>query len=148
MKLNYLKTLCGNILITQLSRWLPKRLKRILFLSSLFAVIQQINEPSSALCVKLNRLFKMAGHPDSILLPMYIKSFIWSNISYKSEIILPDSVITVADLKEKILADRESIIVAWYFNNLAPTWLAYGSLKLMINDICSLLEHSKRELLA
>lgn len=122
----------------------PNRFKRLIYISSVLAVIKQIKEPDQFLVDKLNSIFNIAKYSDAIFFPMYIKSFIWENILTSNVIEINGKslfITEIASTGHNPYSDEECVAMASYFSKLAPKWLRYGSENLMVHDVTTLFQH-------
>lgn len=119
----------------------PKRFKRLIYISSIIAIIKQIREPDHILIAKLNDIFKIARYPDAMIFPMYIKSFIWRDLKADNIININGKCVLVSDIECNCISETDYEAIAKYFNSIAPGWLKYGSEKLMIYDVVLLMKH-------
>lgn len=118
---------------------LSRRLKRLIYISSIFGVIKQIKDPDMTLITKLNEIFKVARYPDAFIFPMYIKSMIWKSAATRS-VIINNKEVPVAGLKCRGLNNEEREEIGVYFAANAPEWLRYGSNTVMVSDVSLLLK--------
>ena len=123
---------------------LPRRFKRLIYVSSILGLIQQMQDPDMILITKLNNVFKIAHHPDAFAFPMYIKSVIWKNTMFDVVHIGNDKEVAVCDLVNHELSNRECAAIGEYFANNAPSWLKYGAIDTMVNDIVMLVKQLKQ----
>ena len=123
---------------------LPRRIKRVIYVSSILALIEQINNPDDALLAKLNEILDLGKYPASAGLPMFCaKSLIWVNCeTYTVE--LHGKTIPITELAKEPRQEEDNMIVGRYFSNIVPKWLKYGSDDLMTRDISLLLANLGR----
>jgi hypothetical protein len=119
----------------------PKRFKRLIYISSIFAIVKQIREPDQILVNKLNSVFKIARYPDAMIFPMYIKSLIWFGLNEQSFIQINDRKIQITELDCECFDNNDCEAIAQYFNKTAPSWIHYGSERLMVHDVVTLMKH-------
>ena len=126
-----LKTLFGN---------LPRRTKRLIYLASLLAMIEDINNPSELVVKKLDELFGLANYGCKALkFPMIVHNFIWQKTIYtQPETQCKDS---FCALMHEKLEKNDIKELCEYFYRSTPVWLKYGSKNLMLTDIRILLKH-------
>lgn len=140
---NAREELSGNFITNWLTKIaeakLPRRFKRLIYISSILGIIKQINDPDMALIAKLNEVFRIAKYPDAFIFPMYIKSMIWKSAAVRS-VTLTDRVVPVAGLKCRGLKNEEREEIGVYFAANAPEWLRYGTNAVMISDVSLLLK--------
>jgi len=102
-----------------LSENVPRKIKRIIFITTLVGEIEGIKEPDNALLDKINTFFKLNTDSDSLKFPFLFKKAIWNDV----------------EVKEKRIQDHPDIIV-----KTMPSWLTYGSKELMLDDISRVFE--------
>lgn len=113
---------------------LPRRWKRLIYVSSILGLIQQVKDPDMRLVNKLNKVLRIADNSNSYILPMYIKSIIWKQAANHS-IVLGDRSISVEEIGACDLTRTDCTAIGVYFANNAPAWLKYGSDELMVSDV-------------
>lgn len=123
----------------------PVKSKKFIFISSILALIKSIKDPDDELIAKLNEIFKIVEYPNALILPMYIKNFIWKDID-KGVINLNGSNIHITDLPNLKLTEDETTIVSSFFIDKTPDWLKYASRKTMIDDVTTLINDLLPEL--
>jgi hypothetical protein len=123
----------------------PRRFKRLIYISSILAIVKEIKEPeqSEVLVNKLNDVFKIAKYPQAMMYSMYIKSMVWRDLSNEDAILLNEQRVLISQLQSKCLNESDCLAVGKYFNDKAPEWLKYGSERLMVNDVVILMQHLK-----
>jgi hypothetical protein len=119
---------------------LPRSFKRLIYVSSILGLIQKMRDPDMVLVGKLNEVFKLAEYPDAFAFPMYIKSVIWKNASTEQICFENGEQIDVGDLIKKDLTAIQCTAIGRHFASQAPSWLKYGSMDLMVNDIVMLIK--------
>lgn len=122
---------------------LPRRIKRLIYLSSILGVIEHVQQdPDLELIEKLNNVLKLAENANSYRLPIYVKSLIWKNMEQERGVLLNEQYIPVSDIK---ISDRMSYVdktkLAEFFSFRTPEWLKYGSEQLMENDVVNLIDN-------
>lgn len=123
---------------------LPRRFKRLIYVSSILGLMQQVRDPDMALVTKLNETFKLAEYPDAFAFPMYIKSVIWKDAMFDQVCIHADRSVAIGDLLKENLTNRDCAAIGEYFASHTPNWLKYGSLEVMINDVVSLIKQIRQ----
>ena len=117
---------------------LPKQAKRLIFLASLLAMIEDINDPSDIIIQKLGQLFDLhSDGPKPIKFVMVVHESIWEKTLFSQ----PETRCKVSfkSLFQSKLEHKEIKDLAEYFYRSTPNWLKYGSKNLMINDLRTLL---------
>lgn len=106
--------------------YIPAKTKRLIYLSSLIAVLQKINNPGqlNSLQKTLSDIFKIGRHPNAIIFPMYIKSFIWTDICIETKL----------DISECSIPSRRQKIIDTIITN-SPKWLMYDNQAIVRKDV-------------
>lgn len=123
---------------------LPRKYKRMIYISSILGLLQQVREPDMELVKKLNDIIKIAHHVEVIQGPIYIKNLIWRTFSKRTLALSETKTIAVCDIAKSELTQRECEVIGNFFANSAPEWMRYGSLGMMINDVTLLIQNLKR----
>lgn len=123
---------------------LPRKYKRMIYISSILGLLEQVREPDMELVKKLNDIIKIAHHVEAIQGPIYIKNLIWKTFSSRTLMLSESKTIAVCDITKSELTQKECEVIGNYFANNAPKWLRYGSLGMMINDVTLLIQNLKR----
>jgi hypothetical protein len=127
-----------------LGRVLPKRVKRMIFVSSFIAHIQNCRQSNSnkTLLSKLNLLMQLSADDKALDLPMRLHNRIWGNIHveeilrYKNlEITSIDEIVHMEFATPQIRTISEEIVKA------TPEWLKYDSNTKMRADLIKLFKN-------
>lgn len=110
----------GSILI-------PKKTKRLVFLTSLLGRLVDSHNPSIETMHKLNNLLGLCTVEDAMKLPLSFSGSIWSNKTPEELIIDPYSLSRTVN----------SII------DVSPKWLRYADTEAMVHDIETILKNYK-----
>lgn len=124
-----IKRLISSKVSKCISGVLPRKIKRLIYLSSVIAVLDDIKNPSSEITRKLNLLLGLSKDDSAIILPMYIHSFIWGDVikSHAKEF-------NVYQDKLKNEPMNFDDVVNFFCCN-TPMWLSYGSIELLKRDL-------------
>lgn len=126
---------------SMLSIVLPKRLKRLIFLSSMIAYIQGTEKPDKALAGKINQLLSLAHRDNAMNTPSAIKDHIWPNIIPRDEPIGRTG-IALCDLCEiedyQVNATQARFISNRIISGM-PEALKYGSNRQIKSDLVTIL---------
>ena len=144
LKLNSRRGIFSRTFYKVLENNLPRRFKRLIYVSSILRLIQQVQDPDMQLITKLNNIFKIAHSPDAFAFPMYIKSAIWKDAIDEAVYITSDKEVAIEDLISQDLSNKDCTVIGEYFANHAPTWLLYGAVDTMVNDIVMLVKQLKQ----
>lgn len=134
----------GTHLGHALAKRISRRVKRLIYISSIMGLLEQVKDPDMHVVGKLNEVFKVAKFPDAFIFPMYIKSIIWKDVGNMAIEVDAEHRLQIAQVMQCDLSTRECTAVAEHFARRAPSWLKYASLDLMIEDVIQLVHQLKR----
>lgn len=122
---------------------LPRRIKRLIYLSSIFGLLEHIQkDPDLQLIEKLNKILQLAENPNSYVFPIYVKSLIWRNVVKGEGILLHGEYTSVSNIQiNRNMGQDDKSLLADYFTFKCPEWLKYGSQRLMENDVVNLIDN-------
>lgn len=122
-----------------LGKVLPNRTKRLIFVSSFLAHIQNCNSTDKSIISKLNTLLHLSGDDKALVLPMQLHERIWGDINIEKilhdkgiEVSNIDKIIHVQFMSKKIRTLSEDIV------KVMPEWLKYDSNTRMKTDLVKL----------
>lgn len=128
----------GNFLCQRISG----RVKRLIFLSSVFGLIENVSAPSKDTLSKLNKVLRLAHNNDAIAFPIYIHSWLWSNCEPTRKVLIDDSEVSLtellSDINECSLRETHAGVfnkLAKYLSNIAPEWIVYGPTQMIAKDL-------------
>lgn len=128
----------GNFLCQRISG----RVKRLIFLSSVFGLIENINAPSKDTIQKLNTVLKLAHNNDAVAFPIYIHSWLWSNCEPNRRVLIDNSEVSLSellsDISEMDFQEEQTTVfnkLAKYLSNIAPEWIVYGPTQMIAKDL-------------
>lgn len=124
----------GSAVSNWIKAYLPRRIKRMIFLASVTSVVAA-EADNSKIAQKLNSVLHIAYKDDATILPMYIKKWIWKDLLKNPYIHIHVGKVPVHALKDHVLTDDDYSTVGAFFQTLAPDWLVYGSEALVIQDM-------------
>lgn len=127
-----------------LERNLPRKFKRLIYVSSILGLFEQMKDPDMTLVKKLNDTFKLAEYPDAFAFPMYIKSVIWKGALNEPVELHTREKVSIGELINQELNSKDCMAIGEYFATRTPKWLSYGSIDLMANDIVLLVKELKQ----
>lgn len=133
--LDFFRWLIGNLIIKHMS-W---RMKRLIFVSSAFAVLKQISDPNDVAARKLNEILALAHKQDSCGFAMLIKDLIWKDLGTEPIQIYGQS-LSIADISKRQFSEKERKAIGEYFVSKVPSFLRYGSDNLMSNEVAHMVE--------
>lgn len=117
---------------------LPRRLKRLIVVSSIVGAVKHIHNPDAALIDKLNRALVL-NYKGAWTVSMFTRSLIWRFSSKEAIDCGSQGTIMVCNLDHCHLSQDEEVQVVDWFMQRMPAWLRYGSEKLMRHDIAKTL---------
>lgn len=116
---------------------LPDKTKKWIFLSSVLAVLRNVNDASlnndAILIEKLEEIFDITAAPRACIYAMRIKHLIWKSIEDK--IVLNNKEVDISELHNKKLSEIEINEIVNQIKNLVPSWLKYNNDEDMSNDV-------------
>lgn len=125
-----------------LGRVLSKRVKRMIFVSSFIAHIQNCRQSDKTLLSKLNLLMQLSADDNALDLPMRLHNRIWGNIQVEEilrdknlELSSIDEIIHMEFVTPQIRTISEEIVKA------TPEWLKYDSNTKMRADLIKLFKN-------
>lgn len=127
-----------------LQLYLPTKTKRLIFLSSVVASIENVTNPDKELLSKLNELLCLSHEKEAINLPMYVHGILWKN-EIKS-IKCPscfDGIGSVCDVKEMQLTKPQIRALSNVIINKTPPWMIYGTRKEIRDDLSIVFQNLK-----
>ncbi len=120
-------------------KWLyhkiPKRVKRLIFVSSIIGLLDVDKSITNELIAKINSLLKIAHNPDAMYFPIAVKSIIWRKLVKNPTMIINGIEYNISDLRNIRKTDKYYDSLSKFILNAAPEWLRYGSAALMEYDI-------------
>ena len=128
----------SRYLTKQISEILPRRVKRLLYVSSAMGTILREKSPDVKLVTKINDRLKLAYGASGLLFPIYIGAFIWKQI--KGNLVhLHTGPVKISELPIAQLTDMDCWKTGIVFAKNVPSWLRYGSTELMTADVHDML---------
>lgn len=122
----------------------PVRIKRLLFVASFAAVLDDVKHSEPAYEQRLNELLQLAHRDGALFMPISVSGWIWKDLSPHQEITLSKCTMTVKDLRSVVFTDDIDFIeIAKFAISAAPKWLVYDTLENITRDIKMLLQSPK-----
>ncbi len=125
-----------------LSERISARIKRLIFLSSVFGLVGNVNNPSKDTMSKLNTVLKLAHNNDAIAFPMYIHSWLWRNCDPNLKVQIDGETVSLADLLRNVTEATDMTwqgsqfkLLAEYLTQIAPQWIVYGPTQMIAKDL-------------
>jgi hypothetical protein len=123
---------------------LPRRIKKLIYVSSLLAYLKDLDDSNIEVIRKLNNIFHIAAFPDTLKLPIRWKSTIWQDLNTEEVLYIHNGQsITFKQISEVILSDSDRSNIASRLFELTPNWLKYGQSDSMKKDLENILLHLK-----
>lgn len=140
--INFLRSNVPNMSVTNNKRFksramrvlfhiLPRRIKRLLFVSSLTGKITGRNELDRNTRLLLNEMFGLCKDPDAIALPLALNEKIWMNRPI-GDLVCPIHL-------ESSITEQEITRVARQIVAMMPCWLVYTGTMQIAADVRELL---------
>ena len=118
-----------------LTRKFSLRFKRMIFLSSVLGLLENIQTPDKEMMSKLNEILKLAHNNDAIAFPMYIRSFLWRNCDVETCLSVDGRQVPLTELSGSRMTTANYLALARYLINSAPKWMVYGSEQAVAQDL-------------
>lgn len=136
-----LKKMIRTFLFMLLEKWLPRKTKRLVFISTFIACVNNVNTPSKRMLSKINELLHVSDNDSAISLPMMFGCKLWESklpcgVHLKH---LNNPTIRLSDLKDKELNTAELRIVANTILSSCPQWLMYDSKRVMRTEVITVI---------
>lgn len=138
--MNNLKTSMNQWLVQALTTKLPTRTKRLIFLASFTAMVENTTSLSSQAVSKLNHLMALATNEAAIQLPVRLSAAIWNGKR------LEDFCGGCCHSLECMSYEQRGEVCR-RISEMAPKWLHYGAEDDIVHDIARILDH-RQQLLA
>lgn len=114
---------------------LPDRIKRMIFLASLNAKINNMRNPSVEALNKLNNVLALATNTKAMELPMEISYSIWSGFNTKELINRGFSCAGLPGINYRAMTSSQKLDLANCVIKNAPKWLRYNDATSMQTDL-------------
>lgn len=115
------------------------RIKRLIFLSSVFSLFENTTTASDATLTKLNSVLKLAHNQDAIAFPMYIRSWLWNECEPQKKILVNGEELSLGELLQQQRTPEVLEKIAAYLMSIAPSWIVYSDNKSIAKDLDILL---------
>lgn len=127
-----------------LSQKISARVKRMVFLSSVVGLLENITTPDKEMLEKLNAVLKLAHNQDAIALPIYVHSWLWKECDVNTCVEIDGQSVPLFKLLETKMSGEGFKKVAAYLMNIAPNWMVYGSEQVIAKDLELLFDNAPR----
>lgn len=141
------RSFLSSAICDKLINKVPRKFKRLVFLSSILGIIDDIKNPTDEIISKLNEILSLAHDKKALMLPIYIHSFIWKGVmepAMEKDQQLVDSIRNVVG--GVIDEDSKNYLIDFFITH-SPEWLRYGSIDLIKKELNTLFTYS-REIVA
>lgn len=125
-KMPFIKRICSNFAM----EYLPFKFKRLVFISSVLATIENSNEIDYKVLEKVNNQLSLAHDIEAMIYPIRFYKRIWNDTNY-----LADAIARYKEGNDQAIED-----LAQYFYMQVPDWLLYASKNLIQFEIRSVLK--------
>jgi len=108
----------------------PKGLKRLVFLASFIAYVNNVNTPEKVFIRNINQILQLSRGGDSSLeLPVRLSRILWGDKEvYQSDIKILKDTTSSSELKK---------MAAAHIVTNVPSWFRYSNIETISADICS-----------
>lgn len=123
-----------SILIVE--EWVPRSVKELLYLASIYGVLNDIN-PFSDSCdvADINNTLDLVKNPNALRFPFFVAHFIWDKHHDEFNRIRVN-LSSIKEDKEKLLATAESIV------ELSPHWILYDRRRNVVTALMEIITKS------
>ena len=122
----------------------PRKIKRMIFISTITGLVKRIQEPSEEHIQKINEIFQVTRNPDAMLMSIKVKNVVWKNINTSSIHCEHAGTISLSEILTRELDSSDYKTIGHFFAEKAPSWLRYGSIELMCTDAIQLIKVLKK----
>lgn len=131
----------GGFIYNQVSvlfnKLFSRRMKRLVFISSIVGLVYKVKDPDIKVISKLNAILDLANSPQAMELPYLVKSVIWKD---KDLNILghDGKTIHIEDVKNFEMDSTDIDNLSTQVVSQTPWWLKYSSTEVMCSDLKTL----------
>lgn len=131
----------GGFIYNQVSvlfnKLFSRRMKRLVFISSIVGLVYKVKDPDIKVISKLNAILDLANSPQAMELPYLVKSVIWKD---KDLNILghDGKAIHIEDVKNFEMDSTDIDNLSTQVVSQTPWWLKYSSTEVMCSDLKTL----------
>ena len=115
-----------------LSKVLSRHGKRVLFVTSLYFQVVQIEQLKAEAISKLNTIMKLAHDDDALQLPAAVRGVVWNSTAIQDTLSV--------ELRDQTLTDDRAHEIAEKVVSMTAPWLRYGSQN-MVKDVFDLIRN-------
>lgn len=137
-------TRSGSFIERRVLSKLPRRIKRMIYVSSIFGLIHDAKDPDMELVRKLNELIHLSRSEKTCELPIHIRKTIWKNLDVRNVSISNDKAIPLNTVIQSDLSIENCDAIGKTLAAAAPQWLNYGSIATMATDVIVLIKQLKK----
>lgn len=120
---------------------LPRRFKRMIYMSSLFGLMYENQPTDTEIVRKLNELIDLARDSKTCDFPIHIRKAIWKKLDVTHLSIGNNELISLDEVIRKSLSTENCLAIGEQIAKHVPAWLRYGSIAVMANDVIILIKH-------
>ena len=128
-------------MVATVTKWLPDKVKRMLFLTSLAAYVKDLKNPPLAALEKLNTLMLLSSNTSLLMFPIEIRSKIWADMTVKDLEEHLGRTVTFQELRKGDLNAAQKRILTSMVIDKAPKCLIYGSNSRIRKDLYKMFDN-------
>jgi uncharacterized Fe-S cluster protein YjdI len=121
--------------VREMSGMVPKKAKRLIFVISILALIENSKTLNKELTHKLNAILQLAYDEEALKFPAYLKEWIWKNRIKDRMIEINGVKFDISDNAAIIQHDPKCVMLSKSILSIMPLWLMYASSEEMTHDI-------------
>ena len=131
----------GGFIYNQLSvlfnKLFSRRMKRLVFISSIVGLVYKVKDPDIKVISKLNAILDLANSPQAMELPYRVKSVIWKDkdLNIQGH---DGKAIHIEDVKTFEMDSKDIDNLSTQVVSQTPWWLKYSSTEVMCSDLKTL----------
>jgi len=122
-------------LLLSLSPRIPNKFKRMVFLTSLLAMLRDTRSGDERILKHVNHFLCLAHDDRSMNLPLYTHRWIWKGISSGDAIILNAGSVQLKEILSSKLTTDDYHTIVDYFLKTCPAWMVYSDRKTIYHDV-------------
>lgn len=138
------RLVCIERLFARFIACAPVRIKRLLFVASFAAVLDDVKHSKPEYEQRLNELLQLAHRDGALFMPISVSGWIWKDLEPCQEITLSKCSMTLKDLRSmSFTEDLDFLEITRFAISAAPKWLVYDTVENITRDIKMLLQSPK-----
>jgi len=136
------RSFLSSVVCNKLIKKVPRKFKRLVFLSSVLGIIDNIKNPTDEIISKLNEVLSLAHDKKALMLPIYIHSFIWKSVMEPAMETDQQLVNSIKNVVSGNIDETSKNYLTNFFIANSPEWLRYGSIDLIKQELNTLFTYS------